>query len=369
MFRMFPRSFLRIKRNDRNHNIRHISSPVTLPSPKNTSAYTLLQLGSVIQLYEKELNDVGRQIASTFDDEKKISSLNQQKVKLHKDKAKWEREREFQLTDKQFQLLKACKSRDNVLVKQLLDEGFELFTKPQWIQYLNQSRNKIPYNDYINCALQADDVKTLCHLIDIERALGNRNQSLLVEAILLDAQHCAAYLITKSNNINTPYYYQIAAYRNKDGSESNVCQYHWTERGSPLALAIDRGLIEAARLLIQTKANLEVLYGNEEEVSEFYYPKGSFFSEDYTWDGICDQTALMVAIKKCEVEKNETKKVDYINLIKDLLDHGAKVDCRNRDGKTALQLTTNPEVIQILSVFMKEQEEKLSHHNPTNRMK
>jgi len=176
----------------------------------------------------------------------------------------------------------------------------------------------------------------------------SRHQPLLIEAILLDSPKCATLLLNEFNaDPNSPFYEHHSGLM--DG-------YYYTEQGHALTLAIDRGLTDLAILLIKKGASLTARYGNDtEEVNKGYAGSYRYVMR---WNGNRDFTPLLLA-----AQKNNRA------VVQALLDCGA--DTRDEyidNGKTAWDLTTDPEIKKLLEMpdTNKGKLSKLPQHDPLN---
>jgi len=109
------------------------------------------------------------------------------------------------------------------------------------------------------------------------------------------------------------------------------------QKGDALTLAIDLGVTNIAKLLIESGCNLEEKYGNKEkkyyEFSSMWSPSPAYLA----WDRERDLTPLLVAATKNNQE-----------IVSLLLEKGANIEACDRDGKTALALATDPAVPALI---------------------
>jgi hypothetical protein len=348
----------------------HSQNPVTL-QPETTSTshfvHSVLLLEPKKKSLKEQIAEIEIQEASIREAcKKQLEPLQQQRMKLQNEMEIQLYEQRKQLAEKQTQFSKACRKGNTVLVKQLLDENFEL--PMDYVIYYEKKDPSFIHHfwgssiDPVNATMHGDHVECLHLLLASKRALGNKQrvQSLLVEAILLDARRCAIYLINENINISKPYLYQ-STYRETGPMGFLISKYDWVDKGSPVGLAIarvseDRVSEDVALLLIQNNADLEYLYGDNEIYARTSCDDGGVGREYLKWDEVRDLTPLLVAVKKAN-SKNKDVAEAGVRIIKALLDRGVNIDHKDRHHKKALDLTTNPEVKELL--LMKEKEMKL----------
>lgn len=114
-------------------------------------------------------------------------------------------------------------------------------------------------------------------------------------------------------------------------AESN--NYMGTLKGSALCHAIDTERFHLAKLLLDKNVDIECKYGNEKRYESSLYGGGGH----YAWDGQRDETALVLAAKKGNRE-----------LVELLVRAGADILVKNRNGKTAADLTNDAEIKKLL---------------------
>lgn len=106
-------------------------------------------------------------------------------------------------------------------------------------------------------------------------------------------------------------------------------------RGDALSLAIDLGCTKIAKYLIESGVSLEEKYGNRIETK---YGFGMWSSSYQEWDNERDLTPLLVAAKKNNIE-----------IVKLLIEKGADLNAKDRDNKSAAEMTESDEIRALLS--------------------
>lgn len=265
--------------------------------------------------------------------QEKLDKLRKKQALLKKEQLAVEQEIEQnkKLHDKQTMLKKFCFEGNAVLVKQLLDENIEI--PSGCISYSKINTFRPEQLDPINCAILGDHDDILRMLFTSENwsASNESLQGELVEAILLSASRCAIYLINEGiSPIDEPVY----SYYRESGSYGGPVR---KELGQVLGLAIDLDLTEIALLLIQKGADVNQTYGKKEEKYSYTFES----SEPYHYYKLArgmNTTALILAAEKGNVA-----------VVKALLDRGADAQIRDCNGKTALELTQDDDIIKLLN--------------------
>lgn len=188
---------------------------------------------------------------------------------------------------------------------------------------------------YSDADYMSDDEENNGHA-KLPHFYGQRQFSLLTEAILFNSEKCAEVLITEFNASPKSQYVDEAACANAAPEKKS--------RGDVLCLAIDQGMTKIALLLIEKGANVNNRYGNEATHYEYNVRSGSLFyhsSSSYEvtcWNGDKNLTPLLLAAKK-----------NNADVVKALLKAGADITAKDDKGRTAQELATDPHVVALLT--------------------
>ncbi len=216
---------------------------------------------------------------------------------------------QFDMDNNQLQLLKnlLADQKDQTILSLTMLNRITKMTKHQHLPALNlQITNQfVPSNTFQLLKKKFEDKLQRQAFICLTNESDGLN-SPLIKALKCKKKELANLLVEKNYCSANEYAY---------GQDKEIL-------GSALTLAIEFGFTDLALLLIKKGANLNVWHKVNVGYQTFKY------------------TALMLAAKLNQVE-----------VVKSLLEQGANILDRDRDYKTAIELTNNPEIKSLINQY------------------